>query len=227
MRSPILPLLFLLATGSAIAQQDDDILNETPVVVNEKWYDTLTVTEPRYAQVTPLEGMALSAFLAVSVPSLLAIAGVSALPPSVVVRREDGIDRAGVSISGGAGIGGDRSTLLWFPDARVQGEAAYFFDRERPLLLNLSLLLDHRFGTIDRREIFWAGIAGGAGVSTDFAGVSPYVEGFVGLSNPLGISYTPFRPAHHYGLRFRTGYDLVDKRIWHEAAFAITSTFFW
>ena len=45
MRLSLLPVLLLLAAGPIMAQPDDS-LDFTPVVVDEKWYDTLTVTEP-------------------------------------------------------------------------------------------------------------------------------------------------------------------------------------
>jgi hypothetical protein len=208
----------LIGFGIATAQPTD--------TAGMRWYDTLTVTEARYARVTPLEGMALSAFVAASVPATLAFALTSTFPPSIVVQRDRGVDRAGIALSSGYGFGGTDSTgLTWFPVVRLQGEVAYFFDSETPTQLRASVHADHRFGSIDRLDLLWFGVAGGAGVATDLMTVSPFGEIFVGLSNPLGVSHYPFRPMHHFGLRFRSGYNLDDSRVWHEAAFAITSTF--
>lgn len=212
---------FLLGVGSAEAQPAAD-------TAGTRWYDTLTVTEARYAQVTPLEGMALSAFIAVSAPVTLAFAMTTSFPPSIVVLRDKGVDQAGIAISTGYGFGGeDREALMWFPHVRVQGEIAYFFDDETPTQIRASALADYRFGSIDRRDLLWFGVAGGAGVATDFITASPFGEIFIGLSNPLGVSHYPFRPMHHFGLRLRTGYDIGESRVWHEGAFAITSTFGW
>ena len=221
MRLPLFSAaVLLLAFGAATAQA------QTSDTAATRWYDTLTVTEARYARVTPLEGLALSAFLAISVPVAAAIALTTTLPPSVVVLRDGGVDRAGIALSSGLGFGvAEGSELMWFPVARLQGEIAYFPAEDLPTLMRASALLDYRFGSIDRRNLFWFGIAGGPGVSTDFRSISPFGELFIGLSNPLGINHYPYRPMHHLGLRFRTGYDPVASRIWHEGAFAITSTF--
>lgn len=218
MRLPLLlSLLILLAFGDATAQPVD--------TTTVKWYDTLTVTQPRVARVTRSERIALAAYVALSLPVSLVVGGTTLVPPSFIVKREGRNDLMGIAMSSGIAFGGDTMQLTWFPVVRLQGEVAYYFTSTQPTLARLSLLADYRFTSIDRRDFMWLGVAGGAGVSTDFATVSPYAEAFIGLSNPLGIRYIPLFPMHHYGLRLRTGYNLGDGTIWYEAAVAATSTF--
>jgi hypothetical protein len=207
------------AFGNTVAQPPDS--SGRP----QKWYDTLAVTTPRYARVTTGERMALAAYVALSLPTVAVVTGPTLVPPSFVIRREGGVDRPGVALQTGVGFGGDTMAIMWFPIVRFQGEVVYFFGDSQPWYGRASLLADHRFGSIDRRKFFWLGVAGGLGISTDFSSVSPYAEGFFGLSNPLGIRYVPLFPMHHYGLRFRTGYNVGSDQIWYEAAIAATSTF--
>jgi hypothetical protein len=218
MRIPLLIILLLASIATASAQPAD--------TAEKKWYDTLTVTRPRYARITAMERLALSAFIALSLPVTVIVGGTTLFPPGFLVRREDGVDRFAMAVQSGIGFGGDTMALTWFPAARLQGEFAYFFNDDQPARVRLSLDVDHQFGSIDRRDFIWFGVAGGLGISTDFADeVSPFAEGFIGLSNPLGIRYVPLFPMHNYGLRFRTGYDFGSSHVWYEAALIATSTF--
>ena len=218
MRIPLLLILIFLSLSTASAQTAD--------TAGRKWYDTLTVTKPRYARITAGERLALSAFIALSLPVTAIVGGTTLFPPSFLLRRENGEDRFAMAVQSGIAFGGDTMALMWFPVARLQGEFAYFFSEDQPARVRLSLDVDHRFGSIDRRDFIWFGVSGGLGISTDFAKeVSPFAEAFIGLSNPLGIRYVPLFPMHHYGLRFRTGYDFGSARVWYEAALAATSTF--
>src|SRR5690348_236437 len=53
------------------------------------WYDTLTVTQPRYARAAPLERLALAAFTALALPVGTTVGALTLLPPSINVLVED------------------------------------------------------------------------------------------------------------------------------------------
>lgn len=205
------------------------MLAQSPTGTGErKWYDTLTVTQPRVATITEAERAALIAYTAVAIPTALAIGALTVLPPSIVVLSEDGVARGGAALNTGVGFGvGDRDTALltWYPLARLQLEGAWIPERDRAFLLRSTLLYDVRFTPIGRRKLLDLGASIGLGAATDFSMLSPFVEASVGLSNPFGIRFIPFNPGHHYGLRARIGYDLHGGRSWHELAFCASSTF--
>jgi len=189
------------------------------------WYDTLTVTKPRYAYASPLERLALAAFTAISIPVGLSIGVTTLLPPSITVMQEDGVLRSGVAFSTGIGFGGDTSKTIFFPDFRLQLEGAYFFTRVPQPVMRAGLLVDYPAASIHSRDFAWFGLAGGGGISTDFSTISPYAEGWVGLMNPMGIRFLTLFPMHHYGLRGRVGYNTTTGSMWYELSLTATSTF--
>lgn len=189
------------------------------------WYDTLTVTKPRYARASRLEQVALSVFTALSVPVGITFGLTSLLPPSITVLREDGVNHVGIAVSSGMGFGGDTSQAMFFPDARLQVEVAYFFTRSPQPMVRTGLLFDAPIGSIHNRDFVWFGVAGGGGVSTDFESVSPYAEGWIGTLNPLGIPFITLFPMHNYGLRGRVGYNIMTGAPWYELSLSATSTF--
>ncbi len=209
--------LLLLLLCDATAQPPADSVRP--------WYDTLQITKPRYAHQTRYERLMLHAFTALSLPVGMVVGLTTVIPPSVSFLAEEGNVYAGVALSSGTSFGGDPTQMYYFPDARLQGEIAYYFEREQSIMLRGSAHLDHRFGAIDSRNFYWLGVSGGAGVATDFKGIAPYAEGWFGVMNPLGIRYLGLFPMHHYGFRGRAGYDVVQGRPWYEFSFTATSTF--
>ena len=189
------------------------------------WYDTLQVTRPRYARITPMERLALSTFTALALPVGLAIGVTTLLPPSINVMVEDGTVRTGVTISTGLGFGVDTDQVIFFPTWRLQGEAGYYFGGKLGPVARLSAMFDKPIGSIQPRDFFWFGVAGGAGVSTDFASASPYAEGWIGVMNPMGIRFLTLFPMHNYGLRGRVGYSPADGEPWYELSLCASSTF--
>lgn len=223
----------------ALAQPDTTGINaadtsaapETPAsgssssATTRPWYDTLTVTKPRYAYASPIERLALAAFTALSLPVGATIGALTLLPPSINVLVEDGTPQTGFAISSGIGFGVDTTGVIFFPDYRLQFEGAYFFTREQSIMVRAAVLFDKPLMSVHRRDFFWLGIAGGAGVSTDFREVTPYAEGWIGVMNPMGIRFLTLFPQHNYGLRGRAGYDFGTGRPWYELALCATSTF--
>lgn len=189
------------------------------------WYDTLTVTRPRYARVAPWERLALSAFTALAIPIGLSVATLTVLPPTVNVVSRDGELHGGISVSTGMGFGGDRSSELFFPDYRVQVEGAYFFGIDPGPRISASILADLPVASLSRYDALWFGMAGGGGIATDFQSVSPFAEGWIGVLNPMGTRFLTFFPMHNYGLRGRAGYDITNGRMWYELSLSATSTF--
>ncbi len=189
------------------------------------WYDTLTVTRPRYAYASPSERLALAAFTAISIPIGLGVSVLTLLPPSVNVLTENGASHTGIAFSAGVGIARDTTPFIFFPEYRFQFEGGYYFQRERRAIVRASINVDKPIAPIDRRKFFWLGAAAGAGVSTDFRSTGPYVEGWLGLINPMGIRYLSLFPMHNYGLRGRVGYDPIARAAWYEFGITATSTF--
>jgi hypothetical protein len=235
-------LLSIVAALPAIAQPDTSaaaprpydttVAGEAPAtggpgLPRPHWYDTLTVTQPRYTKTTPGERLALAAFTAVALPVGAAIGVLTLLPPSINVLSENGRRQTGFAISTGVGFGGDTNDFIFFPNVRVQVEGAYFPTRRPGPMARASLLFDRPIVALDRRRFFWLGVAGGAGVSTDFAMASPYAEGWIGLINPMGIRFLTLFPQHNYGLRARAGYDLTSRKPWYEISLQATSTFWY
>jgi len=200
---------------------------QKPDTTAKKWYDTLEVTKPHYARQTRYERLLLSAFTAVSLPIGI-IAGVTTLfPPSISALTEGDATYGGLAVSTGVGFGSDTTALIYFPSVRLQGEFAYYFQREHPSIVRASVDLDYRFGSIHSQDLYWLGVSGGAGISTDFHGASPFAEGWLGVMNPLGINFIGLLPMHNFGLRGRAGYDVGRDRPWFEVALSATSTFAW
>lgn len=214
-----LAVLATLISANPLAAQPQ------PQQEGAEWYDTLTVTKPRYAQMTDSERFLLSLYTAATLPSLIVVGGLATVPPSVSAMQEDGVWRTGVGLSAGIGFGGDRRSLWWFHDARLQAEGTWYFHRDRPLLLRAALLFDYRVASISRNNLYWVGVAGGAGASTDFAATSPFAEGWIGVMNPNGVRFTGLFPMHNFGLRGRVGYDIANERSWIELALGGTATF--
>jgi|GEM_PF-2139557 len=233
----MLPLLAAPSTGTAQPAGVGDGGREKSTTVTDDssgvagapgsrpWYDTLTVTQPRYARATPLERLALSAFTAVSIPVGLAIGATTILPPSITVLQEDDELRAGVAFSTGIGFGGDTTKFIFFPDVRLQLEGAYFFTRTPQPVMRAGVLFDAPIASIHSRDFVWFGMAGGSGLSTDLKTVSPYLEGWMGLLTPMGIRFLTLFPMHNYGFRTRAGYNTTTGRLWYEFSISATSTF--
>lgn len=219
---PVITLIAVLTAITSINQSVAQPLREEKAI---PWYDTLAVTKPRYAQITDSERFILSLYAATTIPSLILVGGLSAVPPSVSIMQEDGVWRTGVGLSTGVGFGGDRSKGWWFYDARLQGEVVGYFDREHPFLARASLLFDYRIASLSQNNFYWFGFAGGGGVATDFATLSPFAEGWIGVMNPNGVRFVGMFPMHNFGLRGRIGYDIANERSWIEFLLGGTSTF--
>lgn len=189
------------------------------------WYDSLAITVPKYEGVTAEEHLALAAFVVASIPAGAAIIMATGLPPSLAILREDGISYGGLSISSGYGFTHDTNALLFFPYARVMLEGTWYFTRERSLLVRAAGLVDLPIAQIDQRGIYWLGMAGGGGISTDFDDGGPFAEGWVGVIVPMGIRFVGLYPMHNIGLRGRFGYDVGLQRTWYELSLGMTSTF--
>jgi len=218
-------IMILFVVLSAMTSVAQSVAQPPPPEKGRPWYDTLTVTKPRYAQMTDGERFMLSLYTAAMLPSLIIAGGFGAVPPSVSVMQEEGVWRAGVGVSVGIGFGGNRSNLWWFYDARLQGEVVGYFDREDPLLVRASLLFDRRIARLSRKSFYWFGVAGGGGLATDFSVITPFAEGWVGVMNPNGIRFTGMFPMHNFGLRGRLGYDITNRRSWIEFSVGGTATF--
>lgn len=203
--------IFILGAATAAAQPDTtwraperdtaagrtgaETIPEVAGAASRPWYDTLTVTRPRYARVAPWERLALSAFTALAIPIGLAVGTITLLPPSINVVSDDGELYGGASISTGMGFGGDRTSELFFPDYRVQVEGAYFFSRNPGPRLSAYVVADRPIVSISNHDVLWFGVAGGGGISTDFNGVSPFAEGWIGVMNPMGNRFLTFSDA--------------------------------
>jgi hypothetical protein len=216
-------------TGTARRSGDSSSATAPPAGTTppRHWYDTLTVTQPRYARTTPAERLALAAFTALALPVGLTVGVITLLPPSFNVLSENGTYQTGFAISTGVGFGGDTSQVIFFPACRIQLEGAYFLTRNPGPMVRASLLFDKPLFSIHPRKFFWVGAAGGAGVSTDFEMVAPYAEGWVGLINPMGIRFITLFPQHNYGIRGRAGYNLATSKPWYEISLCATSTFWY
>lgn len=198
---------------------------DTSAMKPRHWYDTLQVTKPRVAAVTKAERLALSAFTALAIPVSIAVGVTTVIPPSVNILVEDGVPRAALAFSTGYGFGGDTSLFVFFPDFRVQLEYGYYFARSPRNRVALGLLVDKPIASIHRRDFFWFGVAGGGGLATDFTSYQPYLEGWIGIINPMGLRYVTLFPMHNYGIRGRVGYDVTLDRPWYELSLAATGTF--
>jgi len=224
-----LPALALLLAGHYICMAQPGTAQssptDTPRVAARNWYDTLTVTQPRYARATRYETLALSAFTALAIPVALTVGAVTLIPPSIGVMVQEGKVRTGVVLSTGLGFGWDTTQIVFFPDWRVQAEAGYFFGEGAGPVVRGSVLFDKPLASISPRGFFWTGVAGGGGLATDFKSVSPYLEGWVGLMNPMGVRFLTLFPMHNYGIRGRAGYDVINGSPWYEIALSATSTF--
>lgn len=207
------------------APGNDTVASSGTTKPSRPWYDTLTVTRPRYAYASPSERLALAAFTAVSIPIGIGVSVLTLLPPSVNVLTENGTSHTGLAFSAGVGIASDTTPFIFFPQYRFQFEGGYYFQRERRAIVRASINIDKPIGPIDRRKFFWLGAAAGAGVSTDFRSTGPYAEGWLGLINPMGIRYLTLFPMHNYGLRGRVGYDPIARAAWYELGITATSTF--
>ncbi len=196
-----------------------------PEVTPRPWYDTLTVTRARYTHTAPYEELALAVFTTASIPFGLALGALTLLPPSANVLSEQGISRTGIAISAGVGLTPDTSAYIFFPELRLQAEAGYYFDRPHPWIARATVLRDLPLVSIDSRDIFWLGVAGGIGATTDFNSAGLHAEAWVGLTNPMGIRYLVLYPMHNYGLRARAGYDFTTRQRWYELAICATATF--
>ncbi|MBL7989600.1 MAG: hypothetical protein JNJ94_16175 [Chlorobi bacterium] len=218
-------ILLLATVLSALASVTPSASQPAPQGDTVRWYDTLTITKPRYARMTDGERFVLSLYAAATIPSLIVVGGFAAVPPSLSVMQEEGVWRTGVGVTTGIGFGGDRSKRWWFYDARLQGEVVWYFDREHPLLVRALGLVDYRVAPLGQNRFYWFGVAGGGGISTDFATLSPFAEGWIGVMNPNGVRFVGMFPMHNFGLRSRVGYNLTHQRHWIELSLGGTSTF--
>lgn len=236
---PSILLLLLLCCGDAAAQPGstgNDRGGDTTLpgsfepgggtTGTRPWYDTLKVTHPRYVRITGPERLALAAFTAISIPAGIAIGATTIVPPSINVLWEKGeASRTGIAFSSGYGFGGDTADAIFFPTMRLQMEIGYYFTRRPQPIARAALLFDKPIASIHKRDFFWLGVAGGAGVASDFKSFSPYAEGWVGVMNPMGIRFLTLFPMHNYGLRGRAGYNFATDGPWYEVAICATSTF--
>jgi hypothetical protein len=210
----------MLGSTSAGAQ-------ETAADTTRHWYDTLEVKRPRFARATLGERMALAAFTALALPVGLAVGATTIVPPMINVLTERDRRYVGVTAGSGIGFGGDSTQMTYYPDVRVQLDIGYYFERERPIIVHAALLKDLWITSIHRHDLMAVGAAGGIGVASDAHSYTPFVEGSIGLMNPLGIRFVPLFPMHNYGLRARLGYDMASAGTWYELSLGITSTFGW
>lgn len=209
-------LAALVPGGRALADEVD---------TTRAWYDTLRVERPRIAHATRGERLALAAFAALSLPVGMVVGTVTLIPPTVVMRNDAGSRTYGLMLGTGIGLGADTAQLIYFPAYRIQFDGGYFFEREHPAIVHASVMIDERIGALDDDGFFWATLSQGLGVETDFNTIGPFLEAFLGVSNPLGIQYMPLYPMHHFGLRGRFGYDPATRKTWYELGVGMTSTF--
>jgi hypothetical protein len=220
----IIAALVVAAAVVPLRAQPVDSAIAGRVDTTRPWYDTLAVMKPRYARATLGERMALAAFTALALPVGIVVGATTVIPPTVSMLDEHGERHVGISCGTGLGFGGDAMSMTYYPDFRAQLDIGYYFDRERPVVMHVGVLKDLVFATTDRRGLMNVGVAAGAGVMIDFHTYRPYVEGFAGLLNPLGIQFVPLFPMHTYGLRVRFGYDPAASRTWYEVGIGMTST---
>lgn len=218
-------ILFLATILSAIVAVAPSVAQPAPQKDTVPWYDTLTITKPRDARMTDGERFVLSLYAATTLPPLIVASGLAAVPPSLSLMQEDGVWRTGVGITTGVGFGGDRSKRWWFYDARLQGEAVWYFHRDHPLLVRAVGLVDYRIAPLSQNHFYWLGVAGGGGISTDVATLSPFAEGWIGVMHPNGVRFVGMFPMHNFGLRGRIGYSPASERHWIEVSLGGTSTF--
>jgi len=190
-----------------------------------QWYDTLTPTKPRLAVPTPGEITTLRAASAVVIPVMFTVATATLIPPEIGVNIADGTATPVFLFGTGVGFGGDTALTTFFPDFRLQAAGAVMIASERPVELRLSLHRDLPVFSLDRRDLFWLGVDGGAGVATTFDNLSPFAEGWIGVMSPMGVRFIGFFPMHHYGLRARVGYNAATDRAWYELSVGATATF--
>jgi hypothetical protein len=227
-RKLLVPLVILVITVTASSQlhaQPDTAPADTTSPRN--WYDTLTVTKPRYARVTTLEKILLSGFVALAIPVSAVSGAITIFPPSVNLLVEEKKVYPGLAISTGLSFGGDSARIIWFPDVRLQPEIGWYFGRSQPVIARLSVLHDFPIASIHRRNFYYLAAAGGVGVGFDGANTSLHAETWFGIANPSGIRFIGLYPMHNFGVRVRAGYDLTAQRMWIEPSLAATATFWW
>lgn len=212
--------VLLLGSTRAAAQRPVEHVDSA-----RAWYDTISVTRPRFARATLGERLALAAFTALALPVGLTVGGLTIMPPTINALSERDETYIGLAIGTGWGFGGDTTQLTYFPKARVQFDLGYYFGRERPFIAHASLLTDVLVASVHPRDFVWLGASGGLGVASDAHSYTPYAEVWLGALNPMGIRYAPLFPMHNLGVRGRLGYDIAASRPWFELAIGLTSTF--
>jgi hypothetical protein len=219
-----LPAIILMASSRLDAQTDT---TRTDTIGQRHWYDTLTVTKPRYARVTTLEKTLLSGFVALAIPVSAVSGALTIFPPSFNMLVEEKKVYPGVAISTGLSFGGDSAGIIWFPDIRLQPEIGWYFGRNDPVIAHISVIHDIPITSIHRRNFYYLAASGGAGAGFDGANTSLHAEVWFGIANPSGIRFIGLYPMHNYGVRIRAGYDLTAQRIWIEPSLSATATFWW
>jgi len=209
-------------TGSTPSEGDSAMATGLRV---ERPYDTLTVTTPRYAELTVGDRTALAAFAAASLPVNLALVTASVAPPAVVILREGELAFGGVAVSTGFGFGRRWEDLAYWPELRLQVEWAHLFRRPIHTLVRLSVLRDFPVLPVSDRQLFWLGASAGVGLSRDVAGTSGYVEGSLVIMNPMGINFMMLFPMHTWGIRSRIGTKGDRSQWWYEFSFGGSATF--
>jgi hypothetical protein len=214
-----------VTASSCLHAQSDSTHADT--ISARHWYDTLTVTKPRYARVTTLEKILLSGFAALAIPVGAASGAFTIFPPSINLLVEESRVYPGVAISTGISFGGDSARIIWFPDIRLQPEIGWYFGRRQSVIARMSVLHDFPITSIHRRNFYYLAAAGGAGVGFDGANTSLFAETWFGIANPSGIRFIGLYPMHNFGVRVRAGYDLTAQRSWIEPSLAATATVWW
>jgi hypothetical protein len=222
---PLVVLVIAISTSSQLHAQPDSAHTDT--IGTRHWYDTLTVTKPRYARVTTLEHILLSGYMAFAIPVSAISGALTIFPPSINLLVEENRVYPGLAISTGLSFGGDSAGIIWFPDVRVQPEIGWYFGRRQPVIARMSVLHDFPITSIHRRDFYYLAAAGGAGVGFDGANTSLFAEAWFGIANPSGIRFIGLYPMHNFGVRVRAGYDLTAQRMWIEPSLAATATFWW
>lgn len=228
-RIPLLaPALVLTAIAVVITAHGQSPINSDTVPMVDSvrhseppnaraWYDSLSITQPQYAVVSHDNLLSLGLFTTVTLPlQLLVVMGTFA-PPSLAILADEGVDRGGVAVSTGFGIGRrlSQDEVFW-PEVRLQWERVHYFARSTQDMWRATLARDWPVVAIDDRGILHLGGSVGIGVTEDAGSYQPHVQVMASVMNPMGISYLTLFPMHVWGARGRVGWNPESREYWFE-----------
>jgi hypothetical protein len=167
--------------------------------------------------------VALGAFTAVAIPTVLATVLADVFPPAGNLIVEKGTAHLGFSFETGVGFG-EREKMGRYPEYRIQLQFSYFPDRLNPTLLHLIYDYDVRLFPVDKRQLFTLGFSPGIGLLSDFHSQGIAAEISIWLMHP-SLFYIGFVPQHNVYFRLRYNYAFNPAQGFGEISAGISSTF--